>query len=156
MLTIFVDGDACPVKEEIYRVARRYGCTVTIVANSPMRIPREEWLSLVVVDDSPDASDDWIAERSGPGDVVVTADIELAARCLKNGSAALGHKGVEFTRDNIGVAMATREILSGLRDIGEFRGGPPPFRKQDRSKFLQVLDLVMTRMSKTHPRQGGA
>ncbi len=145
-LTVYVDADACPVKEEVYRVARRCHLTVKLVANQVMRTPEEPWLELVVVGGRFDASDDWIVEHAGPGDIVVTADIPLASRCLKKGAAVLGHKGREFTEDNIGAALTTREILSGLRDIGEIRRGPPPFEKKDRSAFLQQLDTIVQRI----------
>ncbi len=143
MLHIFVDADACPVKEEVYRVAGRYGLEVTLVANSWMRIPEERWIALEVVENGPDAADDWIVEHVQPDDIVITADILLADRCLKKGAWVIGTKGKPFTEDNIGQAVATRNLLSGLRDTGEIRGGPPPLTKQDRSRFLQQLDAAI-------------
>jgi uncharacterized protein len=141
MLHIYVDADACPVKEEVYRVARRYALPVTLVANAPQRIPEE--FTLVVVREGLDAADDWIAEHAGEGDIVITADIPLAARCLRNGARVIGTTGRPFTDDNVGGALATREILSELRGAGEFTSGPPPMEKRDRSRFLQALDTAI-------------
>ena len=140
MLNIYVDADACPVKEEVYRVAERYDLDVTVVANSPMRVPYEKRIRLKVVGDGFDAADDWIAENVECDDIVITADIPLAARCLEKGATVIGSGGRPFTEDNIGDAMATREILSELRETGEITGGPAPFAKKDRSRFLQRLD----------------
>ena len=143
MLIVYVDADACPVKEEVYRVARRCGLPVILVANSPMRIPGDAGFELIVVGDRFDASDDWIEERVEENDIVITGDILLADRCLKKGARVLGHKGREFTPENIGSAIATRTILSHLRDVSEHRHGPPPFAKKDRSLFLQTLDTII-------------
>jgi len=140
---IFVDADACPVKQEVYRVARRYGVRVTLVADSWMRIPDEDGIELVVVEGDFDAADDWIVEHAGAGDVVITGDIPLAARCLKLGARVLGLKGREFTEDSIGEALASRELMSDLRDLGVATGGPAPFDKRDRSRFLQRLDAIV-------------
>ena len=140
MLHIFVDADACPVKEEVYRVAGRYELEVTLVADSRMRIPRDERVTLKVVDRNADAADDWIVEQVETDDIVIAADIPLAARCLEKGAFVLGHKGKPFTEDNIGAALATRNLLADLRDFGEVSGGPAPFDKRDRSLFLQKLD----------------
>ena len=139
-MSIYVDADACPVKEEIYRVARRYGIKVHVVANAPMRVPTEELIELVVVPGGVDVADDWIVERIGPGDIAVTTDILLAGRCLLRGCKVLSPKGNEFTEDDIGDAVATRALLEMLRQSGEFRGGPAPFAKVDRSRFLSKLD----------------
>jgi len=128
------------VKDEVYRVAERYELEVTLVADSWMRIPRDERVKLEVVERDADAADDWIVEHVGADDIVIAADIPLAARCLEKGAFVLGHKGKPFTEDNIGSALATRNLLSDLRDFGEISGGPPPFSKQDRSLFLQKLD----------------
>lgn len=143
MLHIYVDADACPVKEEVYRVARRYGLRVTLVANSPFRVPEDESFELVVVPGGIDVADDWIAERVEEGDIVITADIPLAARCLARGARVIGTSGNPFTEDNVGAALATREILSQLRDAGEMTSGPPPFTSRDRSRFLQALDTAI-------------
>ena len=143
MMHIYVDADACPVKQEVYRVALRYGLGVTLVANSWMRVPNERSIVLEVVDGGIDAADDWIVDHVQPLDIVVTADIPLADRCLKRGASALGPTGKAFTEDNIGGAVATRDLLSELRDAGELTGGPPPLGKRDRSRFLQRLDEVI-------------
>lgn len=143
MLTIFVDGDACPVKEEVYRVARRHGVPVTVVADSWMRVPDDDGFELVVVKGDFDAADDWIVEHAKSGDVVITGDIPLADRCLKLGARALGLRGREFTEDSIGEAMAGRELASELREMGIQTGGPRPFDKRDRSQFLQTLEVIL-------------
>ena len=143
MLHIYVDADACPVKQEVYRVARRYGLEVTLVANSWMRIPDERGLALEVVEDGFDAADDWIVEHVGAADVVVTADVPLASRCLKAGARVIGPTGRPFTDDNIGQAVATRDLLAGIRGAGEMTGGPSPITQRDRSRFLQLLDEVI-------------
>lgn len=143
LLHIFVDADACPVKKEVFRVAGRYRLDVTLVANSRMRVPDEEWIVLEVVGNEPDAADDWIAEQVGPRDIVITADIPLASRCLKEGARVVGPTGKPFTEENIGDAVATRDLLAGLRSAGEITGGPPPLQKRDRSRFLQQLDEVV-------------
>ena len=140
MLHIFVDADACPVKQEVYRVAKRYGLGVTLVAASWMRIPKGSWLALEVVGDGLDAADDWIIEHLEADDIVITGDVRLAARSLESGAYVLGYKGKPFTDDNIGPAVATRDLFSELRVMGEVQGGPPPFAKRDRSRFLQQLD----------------
>jgi uncharacterized protein len=141
--TIFVDADACPVKEEIYRVARRTGCPVQVVSNSFMRVPPD--VTLTVVDAGADVADDWIAERVQPGDIVVTNDIPLASRTVKAGAAALGATGKAFTESSIGAALAQREIMEHLRSFGEGGGGPKPFSPQDRSRFLSALDAAVMR-----------
>lgn len=143
MLTLFIDADACPVKDEAYKVAKRHGLPVIVVANSRMRVPADGDIRLQVVDDGFDAADDWIAERSGPGDIVVTSDIPLAGRCLRKGAYVLGNTGRPFTEDNIGDALASREMASELREMGLMKGGPAPFRPKDRGVFLQQLDSAM-------------
>ncbi len=143
MTRIYVDADACPVKRETHRVAGRYHLEVTLVANSWMRVPRGRLIRLEVVTDGFDAADDWIVERVQPNDIVVTADIPLASRCLKKGARAIGPSGKPFTEDNIGDAAAIRDPLSDLRGAGEITGGPPPFTKRDRSRFLQQLDNMI-------------
>jgi uncharacterized protein YaiI (UPF0178 family) len=140
LLHIFVDADACPVKQEVYRVAKRCGLDVTLVANSWMRTPDEKWLTLEVVDDGFDAADDWIVEHVEALDIVITADIPLASRCLKAGARVIGSTGKPFTENNINQAVATRDLLAELRGAGEITGGPPPITQRDRSLFLQKLD----------------
>jgi uncharacterized protein YaiI (UPF0178 family) len=140
MLHIFVDADACPMKEEVYRVARRCELEVTLVANSRMRIPDEPEFRLEVVGSDPDAADDWIVEHVDAGDIVVTADVPLASRCVKRGAAVLSPTGRRFTEENIGDVLATRDLLDDLRGTGEMTGGPPPMQKRDRSRFLERLD----------------
>ena len=139
-MPVYVDADACPVKEEVYRVTRRHGEKVFIVANSPMRVPTEGLVELVVVRGGFDAADDWIVEQIGPGDVAITTDIPLAGRCLRKGARVLGPKGNPFTEDSIGDALATRGLLEMLRQSGTIGGGPAPFAKADRSRFLAKLD----------------
>ncbi len=151
MLHIFVDADACPVKKEVYRVAERYGLDVTLVANAWMRIPNESWIVLEVVDEGLDAADDWIVQHVRPHDIVVTADIPLASRCIEKGARVLGSTGKPFTEDNIGQAVATRDLLSDLREAGEITGGPPPLTKRDRSRFLQQLDATIQSIRRQHP-----
>ncbi len=151
MLHIFVDADACPVKQEVYRVASRYRLEVTLVANSWMRVPHEQWIALEVVEDGFDAADDWIVEHVQPHDIVVTADIPLANRCLKAGARVIGTTGKPFTENNIGHVVATRDLLSALRGAGEITGGPPPLKKRDRSRFLQQLDEVIQTIRRKHP-----
>lgn len=140
MTHIYVDADGCPVKEEVYRVAKRYGIQVTLVANSWQRTPDVEWVELEVVGEGFDEADDWIVDHVCENDIVITADIPLAARCLKQGAHALGPKGRVYTEASIGDALATREVLSHLRERGVTTGGPAPFTNADRSRFLQRLD----------------
>ena len=143
MLHIYIDADACPVKQEVYRVAGRYRLKVTLVANSRMRTPDEPWINLVVVDHGFDAADDWIVEHVQAHDIVITADVPLASRCIKAGARVVGPTGRPFTDDNIGTAVATRNLLEELRGAGEITNGPPPLQKRDRSRFLQKLDEVI-------------
>ena len=150
-LQILVDADACPVKEEIYKVAIRHNVSVIIVSNSPFRIPQTALVSRIVVDDSFDAADDWIAQRAAASVIVITADILLAERCVKAGAAVLSHTGKPFTEDSIGSAIATRAIMADLRsgmNAGDGIGGPPPFSKLDRSNFLQALDQVLVKLGR--------
>ena len=151
MLHIYVDADACPVKQEVYRVANRYQLEVTLVANSWMRIPDERWLKLEVVGEGFDAADDWIVEEVQADDIVITADIPLASRCVKAGASVIGTTGKPFTENNIGSALATRDLLSELRGAGEITGGPPPLQKRDRSRFLQTLDEVIQSIRRKRP-----
>jgi uncharacterized protein YaiI (UPF0178 family) len=137
---IYVDADACPVKDEVYRVAGRYGLKTWVVANGWLRVPDTALVERVTVTEGLDQADDWIAEHAGPGDVVVTADVPLAARCVKRGARVIAPTGRPFTEASIGDDLATRNLLTELRDTGRIRGGGRPFTKQDRSRFLGVLD----------------
>ena len=148
MTSIYIDADACPVKAEIYRVAERYGLKVFVVSNSYINVPRDPRHELVVVSDGFDAADNWIAERAGPGDIVITADIPLADRSLKKGAAAIGSTGVAFTASSIGMAMANRELMSNLRALGEVTGGPKPMAARDRSRFLSTLDETIQKLKR--------
>jgi uncharacterized protein YaiI (UPF0178 family) len=150
-LVILVDADACPVKEEIYKVAFRTGVPVVIVSNSHLRVPSHPLVRRVVVGDGFDAADDWIAGEAGLGKVVVTADILLADRCLKAGAEVIGPNGRPFTTSSIGAAIATRAIMADLRAGGDAIGGPPPFAKADRSRFLSALDEAVVRLRRRLP-----
>jgi len=147
-IRILVDADACPVKEEVYRVAFRHEVTVTIVSNARLRVPDHPLIERVVVCDSFDAADDWIAEASDDRAIVITADILLADRCLKAGAIVIGSNGKPFTANSIGAAIATRAIMADLRAGGDAIGGPPPFAKADRSRFLQALDEAVVRLKR--------
>ncbi|WP_242096706.1 YaiI/YqxD family protein [Sphingomonas sp. CROZ-RG-20F-R02-07] len=147
-MRILVDADACPVKDEVYKVAWRHGVAVTIVSNQRIRIPDHPLVSRVVVSDAFDAADDWIAEVADPDAVVVTADILLADRCLKAGAQVLGPNGKPFTTSSIGGAIATRAIMADLRAGGDAIGGPAPFAAADRSRFLSALDAALVRMKR--------
>lgn len=138
-----MDADACPVKKEIYRVARRYGLNVILVSNSWMRIPDSGWIELVVVKSGPDEADDWIEDHVQEGDIVVTGDIPLASRCLKRGAQVLGNTGRPFTENNIGDVLSLRNLLTDLREQGMITSGPAPMAKKDRSRFLQELDKMI-------------
>ena len=144
-MTIYVDADACPVKDEVYRVAARYSLPVIVVSNAWIRVPRDPLITLTVVEKGLDAADDWIVERTRSGDIVVTADTPLADRALKAGAQALHPAGRPYTADNIGNALAGRTIGEHLRSIGEVTRGPPPFTSADRSRFLQALDAAVRR-----------
>ena len=151
MIHIFVDADACPVKQEVYRVANRYHLDVTLVANSWMRIPNDPRIAIQVVGAASDAADDWIVEHVRPHDIVVTSDIPLAGHCLKKNAHVISPKGRSFTEDSIGQTIATRDLLSELRGAGEITGGPPPLNKGDRSLFLQELDKVIQSVRRMKP-----
>lgn len=140
---IYVDADACPVKDEIYKVAGRYKLDVILVANSWMRTPNLRRVRLEVVSESFDAADDWIVEQAGAEDVVITADIPLAARCIENGAAVLAPTGKPFTEEAIGDVLASRNLMNDLREAGVVTGGPPPFSQKERSRFLQELDRII-------------
>jgi uncharacterized protein YaiI (UPF0178 family) len=158
VMRIYVDADSCPVKEEIYRVAKRYELEVTLVAATWLRTPPEPWIHMEVVKDTGglDAADDWIVDRVGPDDIVVTDDIILASRCLQKDCRALSPRGRAFTAESIGDALANRELMANLREIGAVTGGPAGFAKSDRSAFLQQLDNMVNtprrRGSSTPPR----
>ena len=143
MLRILVDADAVPVKQEVFRVALRYGIKVVMVANSPINIQQEDWLETVVVIGWFDAADDWIVEHVQKNDIVVTGDIPLAARCLKKAARVLDYRGRILTENSIGNLLATRDLMAHLRDIGVNTGGPKVFEKKDRSRFLQSLDTIV-------------
>ncbi|MBL4719944.1 MAG: YaiI/YqxD family protein [Alphaproteobacteria bacterium] len=148
MTAIYVDADACPVKAEVLRVATRHGVDIHMVSNSWMRLDDSPLIHRVVVSDGFDAADDWIVENIAAGDVAITSDIPLAARCLEKGAEVIGPTGRPFNGDNIGSALATRDLMSHLRDIGEVRGGGPPFSKGDRSQFLQELEKILHKIKR--------
>ncbi|MBT3765989.1 MAG: YaiI/YqxD family protein [Rhodospirillaceae bacterium] len=143
MLEIYVDGDACPVKDEVIRVAERHEIMVYVVSNAWMRLPKHPLVEMVVVDAGPDVADDWIAERVGPGDIAITADIPLAKRCLDQEAEVLGSTGKPFTEESIGMALAMRDLNAHLRETGEIKGYNASFSKQDRSRFLQALEQTI-------------
>lgn len=143
LIKLYVDADACPVKNEVFRVAKRHNLKVYLVANAPMRIPPDEFIELITVQEGPDVADDWIATRITGTDIAVTSDIPLAARCLKKGARVLDPKGRVYSDDSIGDALATRDLMAFLRDMGTITGGPPPFEQKDRSRFLQRLDELI-------------
>jgi uncharacterized protein YaiI (UPF0178 family) len=145
-IRIFVDADACPVKPEIYKVAERYGLKVLVVANSFMNVPRSDMIERVIVPEGPDVADDWIVESVSEADIVITADIPLAARCVKKGATVIGPTGKPFTDDSIGLVLATRDLMTDLRSAGATTRGPPPLSRQDISRFLSALDLAVTRL----------
>lgn len=145
---IYVDADGCPVKDEIYKVAERMQIPVVLVANKAFSIPLSPLFEMKVVNSGFDAADDWIVEQITKKDVVVTADILLAERCVKKGSRALNHKGLEYDEDNIGMSVATRELNQNLRHMGENRGGPAPMDKKARSQFLGKLDQILHALKK--------
>lgn len=143
MLEIYVDADGCPVKDGVYRVAGRYGLTVWMVANAWLRVPDDPLVRRVTVGEGLDRADDWIAERIGPGDVVITADIPLAARCVAKGARVVTSAGRRLDEASIGAALADRNLMTALRETGEIRGGGRPFTKQDRARFLNALDATI-------------
>ena len=149
MIRILVDADACPVKDEIYRVALRHGVAVVVVSNARLRIPDHPLITRQVVSEAFDAADDWIAEQAGAATIVVTADILLADRALKAGAVVIAPNGRPFTTASIGSAIATRAIMADLRAGGDVIGGPPPFQKSDRSRFLSALDEALVRLART-------
>jgi uncharacterized protein len=148
-LRILIDADACPVKDETYRVAARYGLMVFVVANGPIQVPRGADIERIVVGAGADAADDWIAERAGPGAIVVTADVPLASRCVKAGAEVIAPNGRRFSESSVGMALATRDLMDHLRSIGETTSGPKSFSPRDRSNFLSALDNAVTRLKRT-------
>ena len=146
--SIYVDADACPVKAEVYKVAERHGLTVFVVSGDIVAVPRQPWVRPVVVGPAFDAADDWIAERAAPGDVVITADVPLAARCVKAGAAVIGPTGRPFTEDSVGMALATRNLMQELREAGAVTGGPRPFSAKDRSRFLSSLHETIEKLKR--------
>jgi hypothetical protein len=149
-ISIYIDADACPVKQEVYRVAERHALKgvalkVFVVSNSPIAVPRYEMIERVVVAAGMDAADDWIAERAGRGDVVITADVPLASRCVKAGAEVIAPNGRPFTEESIGMTLAARNLMESLRSAGEITGGPKPFAPRDRSSFLSALDQAIVR-----------
>ena len=144
-IDIYIDADACPVKDEVYRVAQRYSLHTHVVANAYIHVPAHPKISRTVVEAGPDVADDWIAEHAQPGDVVITNDIPLAERVLRVGAAAIAPNGRLFTVDSIGSAIAQRAIMEQIRSTGAITGGPKPFDRTDRSRFLQSLDETINR-----------
>lgn len=147
-IEILVDADACPVKNEIYKVAERHGIKVRVVSNSLINVPRDPMIARVIVPEGMDKADDWIAERAGPGKVVITADIPLASRCVKAGAGVIAPNGRVFTEESIGMALATRNLMDELRSAGAVTGGPKPFSPRDRSAFLSALDRAVVRLKR--------
>ena len=147
-IAIYIDADACPVKQEVYRVAERHGLKVYVVSNSPIAVPRDPLIERVVVPAGMDAADDWIAERAARGSIVITQDIPLAARAVKAGAVAIAPNGKPFSEDSIGMALATRNLMDSLRSAGEITGGPKPFSPKDRSAFLQSLEREIVRLKR--------
>jgi uncharacterized protein len=145
---IFIDADACPVKDEVYRVAQRHRLTVFVVAGGFIRVPQDPAIERVAAGPGPDAADDWIAQRVTPADVVITADIPLASRCVKAGAVALAPNGRAFTQDAIGMALAMRNLMTDLRSAGDQTSGPKPFTPRDRSEFLSALDQAVRRLQR--------
>lgn len=156
-MPIYIDADACAVKNEIYKVALRLNAPVFVVANAYLQAPRHPLIKVIAVDAGPDVADDWIAERAQVGDVVITSDLPLADRALKAGAIVLSQTGKEFTLASIGAALAQRQIMEHLRSMGEGGGGPAPFSAADRSRFLSALDAAMhkaARMPRPQPKPG--
>lgn len=147
-IAVYVDADACPVKDEVYKVAARHGLKVFVVANAFIHVPRDPMIERVVVASGPDAADDWIAERSGVGSIVITSDIPLAARAIRTGANVIAPTGKAFTESSIGMALATRNLMQDLRESGAVTGGPKPFASRDRSAFLSALDLAVVRLKR--------
>ncbi len=152
-ITIYIDADACPVKQEIYRVVERHALKdvalkVLVVSNSPIAVPRDPLVERIVVGGGMDEADNWIAERARLGDIVITADVPLASRCVKAGAEVIAPNGRVFTKDSIGMTLATRNLMDSLRSAGEITGGPKPFSPRDRSSFLSALDAAIVRLTR--------
>jgi uncharacterized protein len=147
-MRIYVDADACPVKEEIYRVAGRHQLPVVVVAVGFIRVPQDPLIERVAAGGTPDAADNWIAERAGKGDIVITADVPLASRCVKVGAAVIAPNGRPFTEESIGMTLAVRNLMHDLRSAGEVTGGPRPFSPRDRSAFLSALEETIRRLQR--------
>ena len=147
-ITLYIDADACPVKQEVYRVAERHGVKVVVVSNSPIAVPRDPLVERIVVASGMDAADDYIAERAAQGAIVITQDVPLAARAVKAGAVAIAPNGKPFTQDSVGMALATRNLMDQLRSAGEITGGPKPFSPKDRSAFLGSLDREIVRLKR--------
>jgi uncharacterized protein len=152
-ISLYIDADACPVKQEIYRVAERHAgkgvaLKVYVVSNAPIAVPRDDMIQRVVVGAGMDAADHWIAERAKQGDIVITADVPLASRAVKAGATAIAPNGKPFTEDSIGMTLATRNLMDSLRSAGEITGGPKPFAPRDRSEFLAALDRAIVRLTR--------
>jgi uncharacterized protein len=150
---IYVDADACPVKDEIYRVASRLGVPVSVVAGNFIRVPQDPLIERVAAGSGMDAADDWIAERAGPGDIVITADIPLASRCVKLGAEVIAPNGKPFSEASIGMTLAVRNLMTDLRSSGEITGGPKSFSPRDRSAFLSALDQTIRRVQRRRAEQ---
>ena len=153
IITLYIDADACPVKQEIYRVAERHvlkgtALKVLVVTNSPIAVPRDPMIERVVVGAGMDEADNWIAQRAGAGAIVITADVPLASRAVKAGAEAIAPNGRAFTADSIGMTLATRNLMDSLRSAGEITGGPKPFSPRDRSSFLATLDQAIVRLKR--------
>jgi uncharacterized protein YaiI (UPF0178 family) len=153
---IYVDADACPVKDEIYRVAARHGLPVSVVAGQFIRVPQDPMIERVAAGSAMDAADDWIAERAGKGDIVVTADIPLASRCVKAGAEVIAPNGKPFSEQSIGMTLAVRNLMTDLRSSGEITGGPKSFSPRDRSTFLSALDQTIRRIQRRRAVQAAA
>ncbi len=153
-LLVFIDADACPVKDEVYKVAARHGLKTYVVANAFINVPRDETIERVIVPAGPDVADDWIVERCGPGSVIVTGDIPLASRAIKAGATVISGTGKLFSEASIGMALATRNLMEELRSSGEVTGGPRPFAQKDRSAFLSALDLAIQRLKRAGHKPG--
>ena len=147
-IRIYVDADACPVKDEIYKVAARHGLPVTVVANGFIRVPLDPLIERIAAGSAADAADDWIDQRAGANDIVITPDIPLASRCVKAGAQVIAPTGKPFTADSIGMALAVRDLMHDLRSAGEVTGGPRPFSSRDRSAFLAALDQAIRRLQR--------